>query len=108
MKFTVHELPKAQIDKRHIVAWLFQRSSQGAAAWLTAYDGMLERLRLAADSLPLAAENDHFEFDIRQVLFKTRRGRIYRAIFFVEGLDVYVLRVRGPGQAPVYPDDLRP
>lgn len=54
MKFNVHELPKAKADKRHIFEWLFERSPHGAAAWLDAYDKMIERLGMAADALPLA------------------------------------------------------
>ena len=107
MKFAVHELPKVQADKRHIVEWLFQRSPLGAASWLDAYDKMVERLAMTADSFPVAQESDHLDLEVRQVLFKTRRGRMYRAIFHLVGNDVYVLRVRGPGQAPIRPDDLK-
>jgi len=59
-----------------------------------------------AHSFGLAYENDACEFDVRQALFKTRRGRVYRVLFFIEGEDVYILRVRGAGQAPVEPDEL--
>jgi hypothetical protein len=67
---------------------------------------MVERLGMAADRLPTAQENDDVNLEVRQVLFKTKRGRAYRAVFHVEGNDVYLLRVRGPGQAPIRPDDL--
>ena len=45
MKFTVYELPKAKFDKDRIFEWLFQRSPQGTAGWLSAYDEMIERLQ---------------------------------------------------------------
>jgi hypothetical protein len=106
MKFTVYELPRARDDKRHILRWLYDRSPLGAAAWLNAYDSMVERLTIAADTLPLAPENDAVDLEVRQILFKTKRGRIYRAVFHLVGNDAYVLRVRGPGQAPITPDAL--
>ena len=106
MTFTVRELPRAKWDKRHIFVWLFERSPQGAAAWLDAYDQMIERLTTAAESFPAAHENQDIELEVKQVLFKTKRGRIYRAVFHVDGRDVFILRVRGPGQAPITMDDL--
>lgn len=67
---------------------------------------MVARLEKSADALGPGDENDDCEFDLRQALFKTPRGRVYRAVFFIEGDQVFILRVRGPGQAPVRPDDL--
>lgn len=104
--FQVHELGRAQDDVRSIAGWLAERSPQGAAAWLRAYDELTERLERQAPSFGPAHENDDCEFDVRQALFKTRRGRVYRALFFIEGQDVYILRVRGPGQAPLNPGEL--
>jgi len=106
MSFKVHELQKAQADVRSIVRWLAERSPQGAEAWLRAYDEMILRLEKQAPSYGPAHERDDCEFDVRQALFKTRQGRVYRALFFIEGRDAHILRVRGPGQAPVDPDEL--
>jgi len=47
------------------------------------------------------------DFEVRQIQFKVRSRRVYRALYFVEDNTVYVLRVRGPGQAPVDPDDIK-
>lgn len=99
--FRVRELSKAKADKRRIFEWLHQRSRAGAIAWLAAYDGMIERLRSNADTFPEAYENADLEMDVKEAFFKTRRGRVYRALFLMETRDVYILRVRGPGQAPV-------
>jgi hypothetical protein len=106
MSFTVRELPKAKQDKRAIFLWLHERAPEGAAAWLDAYDSLIERLKQDAASFGVAPENQGCEFEVRQALFKTRRGRVYRVLFFIEGRDAYILRVRGPGQAPVMPDDI--
>jgi len=101
MSFLVHELPKAQTDKRSIFEWIRERSPDGAAAWLNAYDRAVEQLADRADSYGEAHENPDLLLNVRQILFKTRRGRVYRALFLIENSNVYVLRVRGPGQSPV-------
>lgn len=106
MMFKVHELRRAQADVRSIAHWLADRSPQGARAWLRAYDEMVRRLEQQATSCGPAYENEDCDLDVRQALFKTRRGRVYRALFLIEGGDVYILRIRGPGQAPVEPGEL--
>lgn len=106
MTFQVHELRGAQADVRSIARWLAERSPQGAKAWLRAYDEMILRLQRNAECCGLAPESKDRELDVRQVLFKTRRGRVYRALFVIERQDVYILRVRGPGQASVEPGEL--
>jgi hypothetical protein len=106
MNFTVRELPKAKQDKDSIFRWLHERSPTGAVAWLSAYDSLIERLKQGASSFGVAPESADCEFDVRQALFKTRRGRVYRALFFIDGQQVYILRIRGPGQAPITPEDI--
>jgi len=104
--FTVRELRKAKADKRAIFTWLHERSPQGAFAWLAGYDEMLERVATSDDSLAAAHEHRDLEMDVKQTLFKTRRGCVSRALLIIEGHEVFILRVRGPGQATVDADDL--
>jgi plasmid stabilization system protein ParE len=106
MSLTVRELPLAKRDKEVIYHWLHERSPAGAASWLRAYDSTVDRLKEDARSFGEALENKDCDFSIQQALFKTPRGRVYRAIFAIEGDVVYILRVRGPGQAPVDPKEL--
>ena len=108
MTFEVRELPKAKADVRAIFEWLHEHSEPGAKAWLDAYDAALVRLESHASAMRVAIENDAVaDFELRQILFKTRRGRIYRAVYFIEDTTVFVARVRGPRQAPIDPDDIR-
>ena len=107
MPFRVRELRRAQADIRDIAAWLADRSPRGALAWLDAYDDLIARLQNNADSCGPADESDDWELDVRQAFFKTRRGRVYRALFIIEREEVFILRVRGPGQAPVDPAELK-
>jgi hypothetical protein len=107
MRFAVRELPMARQDKDSIFRWLDARSPTGALAWLDAYDSLVERLKHDAGSFGLAPENHDCDFEVRQALFKTRRGHVCRALFSIEAEDVFILRVRGPGQALVIPQDIK-
>ena len=107
MSFLVRELPKARQDKHSIFSWLYDRSPAGAITWLDAYDSLAERLKLDAATFGLAPESVNCELEVRQALFKTRRGRVYRALFYIEGAELFILRVRGPGQAPVIPQEVQ-
>jgi len=106
MKFNVKALRKAEADVRSITKYLYERSPQGAAAWLDAYRQARTRLASNADRCGQADEDEHFDIDVKQALFKTRRGRIYRMLFTIVGNEVRILRIRGPGQAPVVAQDL--
>jgi hypothetical protein len=57
-------------------------------------------------SFPEAAESHPLKRDLRHKLFKTRRGRIYRIVFEPGDAEIVILRVRGPGQAPLKRRDL--
>jgi plasmid stabilization system protein ParE len=106
MKFRVTILRLAKHDIREIAAWISERSRRGAAAWLAAFEKLVDRLAETAPSFPVAEENDEVEVEIRQGLFKTRRGRVYRAIFTIVGDEVRILRIRGPGQPPLSRSDV--
>jgi hypothetical protein len=59
---------------------------------------VLKRLGESGDTFGSAPEDKDHEETIYQVIFKTRRGLPYRALFIVRGDQLYVLHVRGPGQ----------
>ena len=64
------------------------------------------RTSLHASQLPFAPENSLTADTLREFSFKTRRGRSYRAVFTVVGDELRLLRIRGPGQAPLSEDEL--
>jgi len=108
MSFAVQELPRAKEDKQAMLEWLLNRSRQGAADKRQAYDDAIARLRNHADAYGRALEKDDCpQVDVRQLLFKTRRGRVYRIVFFIDQSDIFVLRVRGPGQPPLQPEEMQ-
>lgn len=106
MSYQVHTLRRAEADYREILAYLIKRSSVGANSWAKAFDHAIGRLESQAGRFPLAVESGDTDFEVRQLLFKTGRGRVYRILFMIQELDVYVMRVRGPGQDLVPSDEL--
>jgi len=106
MKYQVFELRRALTDKVAIFDWLAERSPQGALSWLNAYDNLLLRLEDSASSLARAPEGLRFNRDIREALFKTKYGRVYRVLCSVKASEVFILRIRRPGQDLVDEQDL--
>ena len=106
MKYRIRMLRRAHADFASTVAYLYERSPQGAAVWINAFEKAKNRLAEYADSCSEADENYRFDIDVKQLLFKTRRGRVYRLIFTIAENEVRILRVRGPGQAGIEPVDL--
>jgi plasmid stabilization system protein ParE len=106
MTFCIKILGRAIADIDRITAYIKQRSPQGAAAWLNALQRAMKRLEQNAESCGEADENQRFDISLKQVLFKTRRGRVYRIVFTIVEYEVRILRIRGPGQAPIEPGDV--
>jgi plasmid stabilization system protein ParE len=107
MKFTVVTLRAAERDCRRILEFIRARSKAGARAWARALDKALGHLEENADACPLAPENEYVDFEVRDTLFKTRRGLIYRMLFTIRDDTVIVLHVRGPGQDLVAAMEIR-
>jgi plasmid stabilization system protein ParE len=109
MTFQVRSLRKARQDVDCILNWLIhdRKTPRGAAAWLRAYEAAAATLATSADAYGLAPEDGFVDYVVRQFLFKTRSGRVYRGLYTIVGEEMLILRVRGPGQAEVQPDELR-
>jgi toxin ParE1/3/4 len=101
VSYKVRILPLAQADRRHISRYIEKRSPQGSEKWETAYEMALTRLEENPLIYGLAPESDHFEVELKQLLFGTRSGLTYRLIFRVDANQVTIYRLRGPGQAPL-------
>jgi plasmid stabilization system protein ParE len=106
MRYTVSILRRARADIDEFRAWIARLSPQGAAAWYRAHREAVKKLRRDAHQQGQAPESAELGRDIRQTFFKTRRGRPYRLIYTIIGNEVRILRVRGPGQAPVTAEDI--
>ena len=109
MRFRVKLFRTATREVDQILDWLIrrQKAPAGAKSWFRAYENAIARLRSTADSQPLAPEDEFADFEIRQLLFKVRRGRqYYWLIFTIVGDQARVLHVRSPGQDLIPPEKL--
>src|SRR3954452_24515439 len=106
MTYRVQPTAQAEADINRIFAWLSGRSPEGARRWYESFWDAAERLKSSPRSFALASEDDQFDEELRHILFRTRRGRTYRALFVVRVDSVHILCVRGPGERPVRPEDI--
>ena len=106
MTYLVQLTTQTEADIDRIFNWFFERSPEGARRWYDAFWDSANRLKLTPMSCPIAPEAVEFREEVRQILFKTRRGRTYRTLFVIRADIVHILRVRGPGERPVKPEDV--
>jgi plasmid stabilization system protein ParE len=97
---------RTEEDADAIYIWLAKRSVVGAGRWYRTFLDAAASLNNNPSRCGLAPESVAVGYEIRQHLFKTPRGRKYRLLYLVTGDEVRILRVRGPGQAPVTGADL--
>ncbi len=107
MSFSVNILPQAEQDVAQILNYLFERSPDGAHHWWDAFQQAVDGLVRDPEAYGLAPETGLLGYQIRQFLFKTRRGRNYRGVFTIVDGTVYVLRIRAPGLPPLHSGDVR-
>jgi plasmid stabilization system protein ParE len=105
-QFRLLVLPRAEEDVAVIYSWLHDRSPSGAARWLQAFEVATSRITQAPLEFALAPEATILGQPVRQVLFKTPKGRTYRAVFLISNDVISVLRVRGPGQPTLRSEEL--
>ena len=106
MSRTLRVASRARADVDHIFDWLVHRSVRGAIAWYLALGGAVGQIAASPESFAEAPEAVPLGLPLRQSLFKTRRGRMYRIIFDFTDAEITLLRVRGPGQAPLRQKEL--
>ena len=101
MKYSVVILPTAENDLDRILLWLNERSPLGALTWLKRWEEVVLTLAHDPNRCGIAPESEHHPTTIRQVVFRTRKGNPYRALFAVEDDTVFVIHIRGMGQKTV-------
>ena len=106
MSYQVRVLARARRDFDAIIDYLAERSPEGAARLVARFEEALARLEQNPFVAPIAPESEDLQEEVRHILFGTRSGRTFRALFLVLGDEVRVLCVRGSGQPPVGPEDL--
>ena len=106
MTYEVRVLRRAWQDLDDITTHIAERSPEGAARLLRRFDDAMEQLERNPFIAPIASESTQLGEEVRYIIFRTKSGRKYRAMFVIVGEEVRVLRVRGPGQPPVNRGDL--
>jgi plasmid stabilization system protein ParE len=98
MAFEVVLLHQAQADFDSILAWFAEKAPNSLHKWLDSYERILSRLEHDPSAFTLAPEDEVLKSSIRQSLFWTGGGHVYRLLFVIAGDKVRVLHIRGPGQ----------
>ncbi len=93
MSYRIRPSAQAEADIERIFNWLLERSPDGATRWYESFWDATERLKEFPLSCSLAAEAMDFPEQVRCMLFGTKKGRTYRALFVVRGDIVHVLCV---------------
>lgn len=107
MNYRIELSARSESDLGRIFQWLSERSPEGAARWYESFWDATERLKRFPLVCDIAAESHRFPEEVRCMLFGTKRGRTYRALFVVREDVVHVLCVRGPGERSVKPKDIQ-
>ena len=105
MKFRVALTRRAKYDLDDILTWIERRSQLGAQTWARRWQEIVNQLSTSADACVFAPESAHHDTEIYQIIFKTRRGLPYRALFHIDGDLVSIITIRGPGQDFFEPDE---
>ena len=106
MSIEVRVSAQAERDVDVIFDWLAKHSKEGAIRWYQAFLNTLRSLPSRAEGCGIADEAEQLGVDLRQTLFKTRRGNSYRIAFVIRSDAAHVLAVRGTGQDLLTPDDI--
>jgi plasmid stabilization system protein ParE len=82
------------------------QSLEVATAW---YDGLLDQLETLTRNPfggSLAAENELFDFELRELLYGSGKRITHRALYRIVGNTVEVLTIRHHAERPLRADDL--
>lgn len=106
MSFRVRLTAEAVRNQNEIADWISQHSIEGAIRWLDSLSHVLDQVSSSPLSFAIAAEDEFSHKELRNAPFGTRKGRVFRAIFYVDGDTVIVTHLRGPDQKNLSDDEL--
>lgn len=105
MKYRVQIQPRAVADVTQIFDWIGTQSPSGARRWFDEFMRVLESVAANPLGFGFAPENKQATAEIHQAIFRTRRGKPYRVVFYVEEDNVHIVHVRGHGQDLIPPEN---
>lgn len=106
MRYAVQLTTEAYENIEGILTWITEQSVAGAMTWSNRFDEILDDLAEDPQRFPLAPESNYDGTEIRQIIFRTRRGKPYRVLFSIQNDVVYIRHIRGPGQDFIAPDEI--
>ena len=107
MKYRLVILPQAKEDVQRNAAWWAEtHSAEQAARWLDTIQSQLESIVDFPERNALAAENDEFPYEIRDMLLGLGSRPSYRAVFTIKDDTIFVLTVRRGAQDTLRPRDV--
>ena len=103
MKYRVELTAVAKADIREATRWLRDQASQAVAdKWLAGLYRTINTLATRPLRCPVAAENDRFPEEIRELLYGRKKNK-RRIIFTVRDDAVYILYVRHGARDEIEP-----
>src|SRR3990170_6959937 len=84
--------------------WAEHRSAEQASRWYDEFLNATLSLEQNPDRFGLAAENDRFPYEIRQLSFGIGRKPTHRLVYAIRPRQVVVLRVRHLAQQAIDPE----
>ncbi len=105
MSYRVLLSDEARVNLIAIRDWIADRSAEGAARWIEAFENAVAQLERDPLLSPKAPEDGRVAVQLRNIFFQTRHGRRYRAVFYIERDTVWITHVRGPRQQLIAPDE---
>jgi plasmid stabilization system protein ParE len=105
MTFQVELTPIAEIQIEQAYRWYRDRNPEFADQWFRSLMNTIATLQEKPQRCALAVEHEIFPEEVRQLLYGKSKN-IYRVLFAIRGITVYVLYVRHGAQAPLTIEDL--
>jgi plasmid stabilization system protein ParE len=84
--------------------WATHRSAEQAARWSEEFLNAAASLDANPDHCVLAAENDRFPYEVRQLNFDIGPKATHRLVYVIRLREVVVLRVRHLAQEAIAPE----
>ena len=106
MNYLVKVHHRTIIDVYATLDWLAANSNSGPQRWYDSYLEALDSLEKNPLNCGFAIESEFLSVPIREKFFGTSKRQKYRLIYLIEGHQVHVLRLRGPGQDYLKSEDI--
>jgi plasmid stabilization system protein ParE len=105
MTFQVEFTPIAEIQIEQAYRWYRDRNPKFADQWFRSLMNTIATLQEKPQRCALAVEHEIFPEEVRQLLHGKSKN-IYRVLFAIRDMTVYVLYVRHSAQAPLTLEEL--